>query len=182
MKASITSGAMILAMSLSIGAMGAAADGGNKHDRQYKQSDRYEERDYKRDRKRHDRRRHRAETVRLNVPLRIHGSKEIRLSRILSYHHGIDTNRYTLKKVVLHNGAAYPKSRARVYVGRQSSGKYLHDGANHIEAPAGYGDRWTVRVKHAHLNRMTVVLEPKPRYVGHRPNRYKRNSWRWASR
>jgi ribosomal protein L20 len=175
MKAIITTAALILAMTTS---MGAAAD---RDDRRYERNVRqYAEHDYKHDRRRHKRRGHRDERVtRIHVPLRIHGSENIRLSKILAYHYGIDSNQYKLKRVVLHNGASYPKSRARVYVGHASSGHYLREGENPIAAPYGHG-RWTVRVKHAHLSGMTVVMERKKHYAyrdrpAHR--RYQRTVW-----
>ena len=173
MKVIIRTSALMLAMLAVTATMQAHADQDRRGDRD-RHADRYHDYryDYDRERKREQRRHRDDRRLRLFMPARVNGTAKLRLGRMVRHHHGIDIRDYNLKSVVLHNGRAYRKSRARVYVGEHSRRQQLTQGRNRIRAPHGYG-RWAVQVKHAHLSGITVIMEPKPRYARYRNDRYR---------
>jgi hypothetical protein len=194
MKVIITTTALVFATLVSAGAFADRDDRKHgsfrhqdryqdrHHDRQYDRHHKHDARHHLRHGREHSERRWRGDDrrFRLYIPANVRGSTTLRLGKMLRYHHGIDINDYNLNAVILHNGDAYPKTRARVYVGERSTGLYLHEGRNRIRAPHGHG-RWKVRLKHVNLTGVTVLMEPKARYAryGHRYGHRPRYAFGW---
>jgi hypothetical protein len=142
-------------------------------------SDKYNDRDnYSSDRfDRHSSRRANRDVLRLDIPVHVRGSDRIPLRKLVKQYHRINLDQYRLKKVVVNNHRrrhAYANLQVGDYV---TDRQRLRRGNNHITAPHRTNGRWILGVKHARIDNIRVVLEPKHGYAKHHNPRTHRRPW-----
>jgi len=129
---------------------------------------------------RHDRRSSRyanRDVLRLDIPVRVRGSDRIPLRRLVKRYHRVDLSQYRLKKVVVSNNRRRHAS-ANLRVGDVVTYRQrLRRGNNHIHAPRRSDGRWVLGVKHARVDNIRVVLEPKHGWAKHHSPRRHQRPW-----
>ena len=134
--------------------------------------------------------RFKRDTVRLDLPVHVHGKARMDLKRMIRRQHGINPNHYRLVRVVV-RGHDIPRDRrdgfARLRVGDYVSDRVSLDGRTRISAPRAYRHAdWRLRVRGGRVHNVRVVLEPRRldyarrayRRAGHW-NFDRAYTWRW---
>ena len=128
----------------------------------------------------HDRRssRHANRNVlRLDIPVHVRGSDRIPLRKLVKRYHRVDLSQYRLKKVVVSNNRRR-HAYANLQVGdRVTDRQRLRRGNNHIDAPRRTDGKWVLGVKHARIDNIRVVLEPKHGFAKHHSPRTHQRPW-----
>jgi len=158
-----------------------------RHDRRHDRKDRrhnrrenhHEDRGYNDHNYGKHRNKHRARDVlRLDIPVHVRGSARIPLRQAIRSQYDIDLTNYRLRKVVVDNYGQH-RGYAKLQTGHRNSGRVaLNNGRTHVRAPRYTDGRWNLKLRHARVDNIRVVLEPRHR-VTHSRRAHDENSRPW---